>query len=123
MIRRVLIILGTVALWLVLAAPAQAISADDCENTLRGRVGHLGFHGWEDDIKARWDKMEIERGIDIVSSQRAGAWHPNGYSNQVGMNFIFYRASGATVWHAFLCIDNRAWNQGYSDQWWYHISG
>jgi hypothetical protein len=121
--RRLTLSFSAVVLWCALAAPAQAISADDCENTLRGRVNHLGWHGWEDDIKARWDKMEIERGIDITSSWRTRAWHPSGYSNQVAEEFVFLRASGATVWHVFLCIDNRAWNQGYSDQWWYHVSG
>jgi hypothetical protein len=123
MIRRVLIILGTVGLWLAAPTQAQAISADDCENTLRGQVGHLGWHGWENDIKARWDKIEIERGVDITSSWRTRAWHPGGYSNQVAEEFVFLRANGATIWHVFLCVDSRPHGGGYTDNWWYHVSG
>jgi hypothetical protein len=123
MIRRLLIILGMAALWLVLAAPAQAISADDCENTLRGQVGHVGWHGYDNDIYARWQKIEIERGVNITSSWRTRAWHPGGYGNQVGAEFVFLRANGATIWHVFHCYDGRDYGTGYQDNWWYHVSG
>jgi hypothetical protein len=118
---RLLGIVAALAASLALAAPASAINYDDCENTLRGNAPHVGYHGFDNDVKRVWNYYEGTYGINIVSSHRYRAWHPGDNPYSVGIGMVYTRANGSTIGHALHCWDGRPFGAAYQDESWYRL--
>jgi hypothetical protein len=95
--RRVLFILGAVALWLAFAAPAQAVTWDYCYSSLRGGGSLTPDH----DIRDWWEV--IERNHGQLSHTEHAWWNGPSGSYQVTEAVRYYYQAGGSITLAFSC--------------------
>jgi hypothetical protein len=104
--RRLLFILSAGVLWLVLVAPAQAVTWNYCYNSLRGYTGLAG----DNDVRYWWEV--IERNHGQLSHTEHAFWTGADGAGSVteGVRFV-YRAGGS-ITLGFTCAGS---GSGYQD--------
>jgi hypothetical protein len=100
----------TALLFVAIAAPAQAISRDQCVRMAMGATSSA----WapDDDVMAQWRYYE-SRGYNIVSATPTEhAWY-NSYTIDVG--WAFGRKNGSYFYHTIRCHD---YGNNVRADWW-----
>jgi hypothetical protein len=104
--RRLLLFLSAVVLWLALAAPAQAVTWNYCYNSVRGYTGLAG----DNDVRYWWDV--IERNHGQLSHTEHAWWTGADGAYTVSEGVRYYYRAGGSITLGFTCAGS---GSGYQD--------
>lgn len=107
--RRLVVVLFAGLVFAAAAAPAQAVTYDYCNTSLRGG----GSLAPDNDIRREWDRIQ-SLGYNLTSSYATG-WFGGDGTRTVGADWIFWRANGGYFTGTFGCSDFRASGGRYDD--------